>query len=591
MAGARALWLANGMKREQFGKPIIAIANSFAECVPGHVHLAQVGRLIKAEIEKRGCFAWEFNTMAIDDGIAMGHDGMLYSLPSREHIADTIESMLMAHPADALICIGNCDKIGPGMLMAMLRLNIPATYVSGGPMEAGKGNIDLLHAMAAGADGALSAEKLQEIEDNACPTCGSCSGLFTANSMNCLAEALGLAPVGNGTLLATHAYRLELFKQAADIIVNMAYRYYRDGETAVLPRAIATHAAFANAFTVDMAMGGSTNTVLHLPAIANEGDIAFTLEEIERISKSTPTLCKIAPSSEYHVEDLHRAGGIIALMGELARGGLIDREVNHVVRYTSAHLVGNLGELIELGDIRTPTSAKARHYFRAAAGGERSVIAGSQRVVYDTLDLDRANGCIRDVEHAYSAQGGLSVLRGNIAPGGCIVKTAGVAPDMLRGEGRAIIFDSQEDACRGILDGTVKPGHAVIIRWEGPKGGPGMQEMLYPTTYLKQRGLDKKGCWLATDGRFSGGSAGPCIGHVSPEAAAGGLIGLLENGDRLSYDIPGGTITAHVSDEEFTRRKATWTGKPKRNRVVSAYLRKYAAFATSADRGAIQVVP
>ena len=592
MAGARSLWRANGMKSEQFGRPIIGIANSFTQLVPGHVHLHEIGQRVKARIEELGCFAAEFNTIAIDDGIAMGHSGMLYSLPSRELIADSVEYMANAHCLDALVCISNCDKITPGMAMAAMRLNIPTIFVSGGPMEAGPDGLDLVKAMGAAADKTVSDVELDRIEKNACPTCGSCSGMFTANSMNCLIEALGLALPGNGTVLATHERRLDMFDWAAETIVNMANRYYFKDDLFVLPRSIATLAAFKNAMKLDVAMGGSTNTVLHILAIAHEAGVNFTMKDIDAISRNTPVLCKVAPSSRFHVEDVNRAGGIMGIMAELSRGGLIDRAVSNVAMYfpTISSDIKGLGDLIDFYDIMADQSMP--DIYMCAPGGQQTSVMGSQNKLYDELDKDRENGCIRDIEHAYSKDGGLAILFGNLATDGCIVKTAGVDSSMLTGKGEAIVFDSQEDAVKGILDGTVKPGHAIVIRWEGPKGGPGMQEMLYPTTYLRQIKKLALTCFLVTDGRFSGGSAGPCFGHVSPEAASGGLIALLKNGDVILYDIPNRTINVNLTKEEILERKLSNAyNRPKRTRVVSASLRRYAHFVTSASEGAIQVVP
>lgn len=595
MAGSRALWRANGMKTEQIGKPIIGIANSFTQLVPGHMHLHDVGQRVKKRIEEHGCFAAEFNTIAIDDGIAMGHEGMLYSLPSRELIADAVEYAVRAHCLDALVCISNCDKITPGMLMAAMRLNIPTIFVSGGPMETGAGNTDLVTAMGAAADKGVSDEQLRQLEIDACPTCGSCSGMFTANSMNCLNEALGLALPGNGTIIATHSDRLDLFDRAADTIVAMAKEHYTDGNEAVLPRSIATRAAFQNAMRLDVAMGGSTNTVLHILAIAHEAGVDFTMNDIDEISRGTPVLCKVAPSSHYHVQDVNRAGGIMSIMAELSNGGLIELNTGHVALY-DPHMgglkEGNISSVIDTYDLNlwNGTNMVPQIYF-AAPGKVRTSIMGGQSLRYPSIDADRSSGCIRDIVHAYSKDGGLAILYGNLAPDGCIVKTAGVQGSMLSSQGTAIVFDSQEAAMKAILDGTVKPGHAVVIRWEGPKGGPGMQEMLYPTTYLKSMKLDTS-CFLVTDGRFSGGTSGPCIGHVSPEAASGGLIGLIDDGDVISYDIPNRRIHAEISEEEIAfRRRSRLDLAPKRSRVVSAALKRYAHFVTSADKGAIQIVP
>jgi len=591
MSGSRALWTANGMKPEHFGRPIIGIANSFTQLVPGHTHLHPMGQRVKAVIESLGCFAPEFNTMALDDGIAMGHGGMLYSLPSRDLIADTVEYCVNGHCLDALICISNCDKITPGMLIAAMRLNIPTIFVSGGPMEAGKDNTDLVTAMVAGADQKVSDADLDKLEREACPTCGSCSGMFTANSMNCLNEALGLALPGNGTILATHTDRLELFDQAARTIVAMAMRYYAGNDASVLPRSIATKEAFENAMRLDVAMGGSTNTVLHILAIAHEAGVDFTMSDIDRISRTTPVLCKVAPSSSYHVEDVNRAGGIMGILGQLCNAGLIERSVGHVAMFADqGRPYRNIGEVIDAHDVMT-TKQLPLIYF-GAPGRAKSSTMGSQSMCYSRLDLDRKNGCIRSSDNAYSHDGGLAVLYGNLAPDGCIVKTAGVNPEMLQHTGKAIIFDSQEAACKGILEGAVKPGHAVIIRWEGPKGGPGMQEMLYPTSYLKATGLDKS-CFLVTDGRFSGGTSGPCIGHVSPEAASDGLIGLLKDGDTISYDIPNRMIVVDINDGEIALRRAAMKGQvsPKRDRLVSLSLRRYARDVQSANKGAVHILP
>ena len=585
MAGARSLWRANGMTSEQFGQPIIGIANSFTQFVPGHVHLHKIGQRVKERIEELGCFAAEFNTIAIDDGIAMGHPGMLYSLPSRELIADSVEYMANAHRVDALVCISNCDKITPGQLMAAMRLNIPTIFVSGGAMEAGPDGLDLVIVMGAAADNSISDEKLDTMEKDGCPGCGSCSGMFTANSMNCLNEALGLALPGNGTVLATHTDRLMLFDSAARTIVQMANKYYLQDDLSVLPRSIATKAAFENAMTLDVAMGGSTNTVLHILAIAREAGVDFTMKDIDAISRKTPVLCKVAPSSHFHVEDVNRAGGVMGIMAELSRGGLIDRTVGHVGVHASANEFNNLGEVIDAYDIMTTESVFGIYF--GAPGGKRTTVMGSQSETYPELDKNRINGCIRDYEHAYSKDGGLAVLFGNLAPDGCVVKTAGVDSSMLEGAGKVIVFDSQEAAVEGILNGSVKPGHAVVIRYEGPKGGPGMQEMLFPTTYLKSMNLDKV-CFLVTDGRFSGGTRGASFGHVSPEAASGGLIGLLQNGDVIYYDIPSRRITVHLSDVDIADRRAT---PPNRTRKVSPALRRYAHFVTSASEGAVQVVP
>ncbi|MBF0332562.1 MAG: dihydroxy-acid dehydratase [Alphaproteobacteria bacterium] len=597
MAGARGLWRATGMKDEDFGKPIIAVANSFTQFVPGHVHLKDLGQLVAREIEKAGGVAKEFNTIAIDDGIAMGHAGMLYSLPSREVIADSVEYMVNAHCADAVVCISNCDKITPGMLMAALRLNIPAIFVSGGPMEAGKAKVggkeikvDLIDAMVAGADDRVSDADALEYERSSCPTCGSCSGMFTANSMNCLAEALGLALPGNGTVVATHSDRKELFLEAGRQIVRLARRYYEQGDESVLPRSVACLEAFENAMTLDIAMGGSTNTVLHLLAAAHEAGVPFGMADIDRLSRRVPHLCKVAPSTPaYHMEDVHRAGGIIAILGELSRAGLLHLAV------PTAH-GATLGEVIEAWDVRRNNSAKVSTLFRAGPGGVRTTEAFSQSMRYDELDLDRAKGCIRDREHAYSQDGGLAVLFGNLALEGCIVKTAGVDAANLTFSGPAVVCESQDEAVAKILGGEVKEGDVVVVRYEGPRGGPGMQEMLYPTSYLKSRGLGKA-CALITDGRFSGGTSGLSIGHVSPEAAEGGAIGLIEPGDIVDIDIPHRTIAIRVSDAELERRREAMRAKgdkawrpANRERHVSQALRAYAAMTTSASRGAVRDV-
>jgi dihydroxy-acid dehydratase len=597
MAGARSLWRATGMQDGDFGKPIIAVANSFTQFVPGHVHLKDLGQLVAEEIAKAGGVAKEFNTIAIDDGIAMGHNGMLYSLPSRELIADSVEYMVNAHCADALVCISNCDKITPGMLMASLRLNIPTVFVSGGPMEAGKiqqGNgqksLDLIDAMIIAADPHRSDAEVEEYERSACPTCGSCSGMFTANSMNCLAEALGLALPGNGTVLATHADRKALFLRAGRTIVDLARRYYEQDDLSVLPRNIATFDAFENAMTLDISMGGSTNTVLHLLAAAQEGEVPFTMADIDRLSRRVPNLCKVAPSSAtVHMEDVHRAGGIIGILGELDRCGLIHRNV-HTVHSAS------LGEAIDTLDVMRAVAPEVKEFYRAAPGGVRTTVPFSQNKRYPELDLNRASGAIRDLAHAFSKDGGLAVLYGNIAEEGCIVKTAGVDPAHLTFTGRARIFESQDAAVEGILGDKVVPGDVVVIRYEGPKGGPGMQEMLYPTSYLKSKGLGKD-CALITDGRFSGGSAGLCIGHISPEAAEGGALGLVEEGDTIEIDIPRRVLRVSLSETELSRRRekmeakgaAAW--KPAaRDRQVSKALQAYAALATSAARGAVRDV-
>jgi dihydroxy-acid dehydratase len=589
MAGARALWRANGMEGEQFGKPIIAIANSFTQFVPGHAHLHDIGQRVKSIVEEAGCFAAEFNTIAVDDGIAMGHAGMLYSLPSREIIADSVEYMVNAHCADALICISNCDKITPGMLMAAMRLNIPTIFVSGGPMEAGRvgeERYDLVDVMVMGPDPEISDEKLAVVEENACPTCGSCSGMFTANSMNCLNEALGLALPGNGTVVATHAERTGLFEQAARRIVELARRYYEDDDDSVLPRNIATRQAFLNAMSLDIAMGGSTNTVLHLLAIAREGEVDFSMEDIDSLSRKVPCVCKVSPNSSYHIEDVHRAGGILAILAELDRGGLIDSSVSRVDS-------PSLRQILDQYDIaRESVDDSIRHFYAAAPGGVKNLRMGSQNSRYRELDLDRREGCIRSVEDAYYPDGGLAVLTGNLAPKGCIVKTAGVDESIYRFSGPAVVFESQDDAIEGILGGAVQAGDVVIIRYEGPKGGPGMQEMLYPTSYLKSMKLGKQ-CALITDGRFSGGTSGLSIGHVSPEAAAGGSIALVRSGDRISIDIPERRISLDIDDDELERRRSEQLGRgqyawtpEKRMRIVSRALQIYAQHATSADEGA-----
>lgn len=584
MAGARALWVANGMKREQMGKPIIAIVNSFTQFVPGHTHLHEVGQMVKEEIEKLGCFAAEFNTIAIDDGIAMGHDGMLYSLPSRDLIADSVEYMVNAHKADAMVCISNCDKITPGMLMAAMRLNIPTVFVSGGPMEAGEWDgqhLDLIDAMIKSADASVSDADVAAIEQHACPGCGCCSGMFTANSMNCLNEASGLALPGNGTILATHANRRQLFKDAAALIVKNAYKYYEEGDESVLPRNIATRAAFLNAMTLDIAMGGSTNTVLHLLAIAHEGEVDFRMDDIDMLSRRVPCLCKVAPNTQkYHIQDVNRAGGILNILGELAKGGLLDTSVSRVDGLT-------LGEAIERYDIsRADVSDEARRIYTSAPGNRFNIRFASQDAVYGELDTDRANGCIRDLQHAYSKDGGLAVLKGNIAQDGCVVKTAGVDESIWRFSGPAKVFDSQEAACEGILGGKVVSGDVVVITHEGPKGGPGMQEMLYPTSYIKSRHLGKE-CALITDGRFSGGTSGLSIGHISPEAAAGGNIGKVTDGDIIEIDIPARTINVRLSDEELAARPMT---PVTRDRRVSKALRAYASMVSSADKGGVRMV-
>ena len=584
MAGARALWTANGMKKEQMGKPIIAIVNSFTQFVPGHVHLHDIGQYIKKEIEKLGCFAAEFNTIAIDDGIAMGHDGMLYSLPSRDLIADSVEYMVNAHKADAMICISNCDKITPGMLMAAMRLNIPTVFVSGGPMEAGEWNgrhLDLIDAMIQSADNNVSDADVAQIERHACPTCGCCSGMFTANSMNCLNEAIGLALPGNGTIVATHKNRKKLFKDAARLIVENARKYYEEGDKSILPRSIATRQAFLNAMTLDIAMGGSTNTVLHLLAIAHEAEVDFCMDDIDALSRRTPCLCKVAPNTQkYHIQDVNRAGGIVAIMSELAKGGLVDTNVKRVDGMT-------LGEEIERYDITgSNVSSKALKKYASAPGGKFNLELGSQETYYKELDTDRANGCIRDLAHAYSKDGGLAVLKGNIAQDGCVVKTAGVDESILHFTGPARVYDSQEAACQGILEGEVQSGDVVVIIYEGPKGGPGMQEMLYPTSYLKSRHLGKE-CALITDGRFSGGTSGLSIGHISPEAAAGGNVGKIQDGDIIEIDIPRRSINVKLSDKELKERPMRTIT---RQRSVSKALQAYAAMVSSADKGGVRII-
>lgn len=584
MAGARALWIATGMKREQFGKPIIAIANSFTQFVPGHTHLHEVGQLVKHEIEKLGCYAAEFNTIAIDDGIAMGHDGMLYSLPSRDIIADSVEYMVQAHKADALVCISNCDKITPGMLMAAMRLNIPTVFVSGGPMEAGqyKGeNVDLITAMIKGADSSVSDEELAEVEQRACPGCGSCSGMFTANSMNCLTEALGLSLPGNGTILATHANRRQLFKDAAQLIVKNAMKYYEEGDESVLPRSIATRQAFLNAMTLDIAMGGSTNTVLHLLAVANEAGVDFKMKDIDQLSRHVPCLCKLSPNTQkYSVQECNRAGGVLGILGELSKGGLLDLTAQRVNGST-------LGEDIQKYDITADSiDAEADRIYHSAPSGKFCTQMGAQDTQWPALDTDRATGCIRSLEHAYTKDGGLAVLFGNIAQDGCVVKTAGVDESLWHFEGPARVFDSQEEACEGILKGKVQAGDIVVITHEGPKGGPGMQEMLYPTSYIKSRHLGKA-CALITDGRFSGGTSGLSIGHISPEAAAGGAIGKIVDGDVIEIDIPSRSINVHLSDEELAARPM----RPlQRKREVSKALRAYASMVSSADKGGVREI-
>ena len=584
MAGARALWVAAGMKHEQFGKPIIAIVNSFTQFVPGHTHLHEIGQIVKKEIEAMGCYAAEFNTIAIDDGIAMGHDGMLYSLPSRDIIADSVEYMVNAHKADAMICISNCDKVTPGMLMASMRLNIPTVFCSGGPMEAGrwKGeNADLITAMIKGADKEVSDDELKEIESCACPGCGSCSGMFTANSMNSLTEAIGLSLPGNGTILATHKNRIELFKAAARQVVKNAFAYYEDGDESVLPRNIASRNAFLNAMTLDIAMGGSTNTVLHLLAVAQEAGADFNMKDIDELSRKVPCLCKLAPNTQkYSVQECGRAGGILGILGELQNGGLLHTEAQRVDGMT-------LGDAIAKYSITGNTiDAEADRIYHSAPGRRFSTVMGSQDAQWESLDTDRENGCIRDIEHAYTKDGGLAVLFGNIAQDGCVVKTAGVDESLWHFSGPAVVFDSQEDACDGILGGKVNSGDCVVITHEGPKGGPGMQEMLYPTSYIKSRHLGKE-CALITDGRFSGGTSGLSIGHISPEAAAGGNIGKIKDGDIIEIDIPSRSINVKLSDEELTARPQ----QPlKRNRQVSKALRAYAQSVSSADKGGVRII-
>lgn len=591
MAGARALWRANGMKEEQMGKPIIAIVNSFTQFVPGHTHLHEIGQIVKEEIEKLGCFAAEFNTIAIDDGIAMGHDGMLYSLPSRDLIADSVEYMVNAHKADAMVCISNCDKVTPGMLMAAMRLNIPAIFVSGGPMEAGTVDgkkVDLIDIMIESADSTVSDKHVEELERLGCPTCGSCSGMFTANSMNSLNEAIGLALPGNGTILATHANRTELFKKAARKIVENTYAYYRDGDESVLPRSIASRDAMLNAMTLDIAMGGSTNTVLHLLAVANEAGADFSIDDIDMLSRKTPVLCKVAPNCSYHIEDVNRAGGILSIMKELAAAGLVNKDVKRVDGLT-------LGEAIEKYAIGGSLySEEADRLWHSAPGGGHNIVMGSQSSTYKELDTDRVGGCIRDMEHAYVKDGGLAVLHGNIAKDGCVVKTAGVDESILKFSGPAKVFHSQEEAVEGILRDDVKSGDVVIITYEGPKGGPGMQEMLYPTSYIKSKHLGKE-CALITDGRFSGGTSGLSIGHVSPEAASGGEIALVKDGDIIDIDIPARSINVRLSDEELSQRrieeeafgKEAYTPRG-RDRYVSKALKAYASAVTSADKGGVR---
>ena len=594
MAGARALWRANGMKEEQMGRPVIAVVNSFTQFVPGHVHLHEIGQVVKSEIEKLGCFAAEFDTIAIDDGIAMGHDGMLYSLPSRDLIADSVEYMVNAHKADAMVCISNCDKITPGMLMAAMRLNIPAVFVSGGPMESHKyngENADLITAMVKAADTSVSDEEIARIEGCSCPGCGSCSGMFTANSMNCLTEAIGLSLPGNGTILATHVNRVQLFRDAARLIVKNAYKYYEEGDESVLPRSIATRQAFLNAMTLDIAMGGSTNTVLHLLAVANEGGVDFKMADIDRLSRHVPCLCKLAPNTQkYSIQECNRAGGILNILGELDKAGLLDTSCRRVNGAT-------LAEDIEKYDIdKAVVDPEALRIYSSAPGGVFSNNMGTQDETYPALDTDRAEGCIRDVDHAYSKDGGLAVLFGNIALDGCVVKTAGVDASIWKFSGPAKVFESQEAACEGILGGKVVSGDVVVITHEGPKGGPGMQEMLYPTSYIKSRHLGKE-CALITDGRFSGGTSGLSIGHISPEAAAGGNIGLVRDGDIIEIDIPARSIRVKLSDEELQRRREEEEQRGKeaftprnRQRQISKALRAYAAMVSSADKGATRII-
>ena len=584
MAGARALWVAAGMKQEQFGKPIIAIVNSFTQFVPGHTHLHEIGQIVKKEIENMGCYAAEFDTIAIDDGIAMGHDGMLYSLPSRDIIADSVEYMVNAHKADAMICISNCDKITPGMLMASMRLNIPTVFCSGGPMEAGqwKGeNADLITAMINGGDDSVSDEDLNKIEQCACPGCGCCSGMFTANSMNSLTEAIGMALPGNGTILATHKNRIQLFKDAAHLIVNNALKYYEEGDDSVLPRNIATRDAFLNAMALDIAMGGSTNTILHLLAVAQEGDVKFNMEDIDKLSRKVPCLCKLAPNTQkYSVQECNRAGGILGILNELNKGGLMHGDVKRVDGMT-------LAEAMNKYDITgSSIDTEANRIYHSAPGRKFSTEMGSQDSQWDNLDSDRSEGCIRDLQHAYTKDGGLAVLFGNIAQNGCVVKTAGVASSLWKFSGPAVVFDSQEDACDGILSGKVNSGDCVVITHEGPKGGPGMQEMLYPTSYIKSRHLGKE-CALITDGRFSGGTSGLSIGHISPEAASGGNIGKIKDGDIIEIDIPNRSINVKLTEEELNARLQ----QPlKRNRVVSKALRAYAQSVASADKGGVRII-
>jgi dihydroxy-acid dehydratase len=594
MAGARALWRANGVNENQFGKPIIAVVNSFTQFVPGHAHLHHIGQQVKAEIEKLGCFAAEFNTIAIDDGIAMGHDGMLYSLPSREIIADSVEYMINGHKVDAMVCISNCDKITPGMLMAAMRLNIPTIFVSGGPMEAGEldgKHLDLVDAMVQAADDNISDEQVKRVESAACPTCGSCSGMFTANSMNCLNEAIGLALPGNGTIVATHANRIGLFEKAAKLIVENAWKYYRDGDTRVLPRNIATRDAFMNSMVLDIAMGGSTNTILHILAIAHEAEVHFTMDDIDQLSRKTPCLCKVAPNTDkYHIEDVNRAGGILGILKELSKGGLLNTSVFRADGLT-------LQEAVDLYDItKADPNPEAVNIYKSAPGRKINLVMGSQNAQYKELDADRISGCIRDMEHAYTVDGGLGILKGNIALDGCVIKTAGVDESIWKFTGPAKVFTSQDTACYGILSGQVVAGDVVVITHEGPKGGPGMQEMLYPTSYIKSKGLGKV-CALITDGRFSGGTSGLSIGHVSPEAASGGNIGLIRNGDIIEINIPERSINVLISEEELELRRqeelvrgdeAFTPGD--RDRKVSKALKAYASMVSSADKGAIRMI-
>ena len=594
MAGARALWRAAGMKSSQVGRPVIAVVNSFTQFVPGHTHLHDAGQIVKEEIEKLGCYAAEFDTIAVDDGIAMGHDGMLYSLPSRDVIADSVEYMVNAHKADAMVCISNCDKVTPGMLMAAMRLDIPAVFVSGGPMEAGvsgERRLDLIDAMVSSADDSMDDRAVEEIERNACPGCGCCSGMFTANSMNCLTEAIGLSLPGNGTILATHVQRKELFRKAARQIVENAFRYYRDGDSGVLPRSIASRSAFLNAMSLDIAMGGSTNTVLHLLAVAREAGCQFAMDDIDALSRKVPCICKVAPNTaKYHVQDVGRAGGVLAIMAELAKGSLVDPGCRRVDGLT-------LGEAMEKYSLTGPdVHQEAWDIYLSAPADRFSTVLGSQDSYYPSADTDRAEGCIRDLSHAYSADGGLAVLKGNIAIDGCVIKTAGVDPSITSFSGTARVFDSQEAACDGILGGKVNAGDVVVITYEGPKGGPGMQEMLYPTSYIKSRHLGKT-CALITDGRFSGGTSGISIGHISPEAAAGGAIALVRDGDIIDIDIPSRSISVRLSDEELSARRAGEMARghkaftpPFRKREVSRALKAYAAMVSSADKGAVRII-